>query len=290
MVNGIDDGMNHRLAELRVVRATVKNPQSADQWRDHFVVTSAPGNCGGLCGAGSACIAGAMGQTCAPTDSTCSSTCDNDEACVAGACTTIFVEPKVASIGSGTGLFAQLVFLPDDRMAIVYYNYSKRALEIAVEQVAGGNTFDVTPLDGNTNGDRGMWARAAVDTAGTIHIAYQDALGDQLMYMTWTGGTASPPEVVDDGQRPPDRPNPVGAGATMFLSGATPTIAYQNGATADVHMASKNGSWAMSNVAQGPLLDGFWVSGTLFKNQTYLAWGSLDPAATPLGTIKVHKQ
>ena len=291
VVTGLDNGMGQRVAELRVIRATTAEPQGGDSWGSAAIVASAPATCGGLCGTGEVCIAGVMGEQCAAVDGTCSSSCATGEACVAGACTETIEEPKVSSIGSGTGLFAQLLVLPDDRLAVVYYNYFARALEIAVETGAGTGTYDITRLDGGDNGDRGMWARAAVDAAGTVHVAYQDALGDQLMYTTWSAGAAGTPEVVDDGTRPNDRPHPVGAGATLYLVNGAPAIAYQDGLAADVYLATKGaGGWTKTALAQGPLLDGFWVSGTAAHQGTpYIAWGSLDPAATPLGTIVVQR-
>ena len=284
VVTGLDDGMNNRVAELRVVRASKDDPQSADAWRDPVAITSAPGSCGGLCDSGQICIDGAMGQTCAAVTADCSSACGSGEACVAGSCTEELEEPTVSSIGSGTGLFAQLLVLADDRLAVVYYNENALTLEIAVETAVGSGQFDITKLDGGTNGDRGMWCRAAVDAAGTVHIAYQDALGDQMMYTTWAGAPGTP-ELVDDGQRNGDRTHPVGAGATLFLDGGAPTIAYQDGSNADVYMATKNGAWMTTAIATGPLLDGFWIAGTVHEGTPYVAWGSLDPAATPLGTI-----
>lgn len=286
-VSGLDDGMGNRVTELRIVRASNRDPQSSGDWRDPIVVASAPGSCAGLCDNGTVCIDGAMNQTCAQVTQDCTGTCGDGEACIAGACTAYYEEPTVATIGSGTGLFVQLLFLPDDRIAVVYYNHTGRTLEIAVESAAGAGTFDVVPLDGGANGDRGMWARAAVDAAGTVHVAYQDALGDQMMYTTWAGA-AGTPELVDDGQRTGDRTHVVGAGATLFLAGSAPQIAYQDGTTADVYLATKGGMWTTTAVATGPLLDGFWVSGAQRKGQTYLAWGSMDPHASPLGTISVQ--
>ena len=109
------------------------------------------------------------------------------------------------------------------------------------------------------------------------------------MYTTWTG-TPGPIEVVDDGTRSGDRAHPVGAGATIYIANGTPTIAYQDGASADVYIASKGAAWTTSTLASGPILDGFWLAGTTaHKGTPILAWGSLDPAATPLGTIAVKQ-
>ena len=95
-------------------------------------------------------------------------------------------------------------------------------------------------LDGNVTGaDRGMWASAVVGGDGTVHVAYQDALGDELMYTTWANGAAGTPEIVDDGVRAGDRTHPVGAAAAIYLVNGAPTIAYQDGMTADVYVAQK---------------------------------------------------
>jgi hypothetical protein len=134
-----------------------------------------------------------------------------------------------------------------------------------------------------------MWSRAVLDAAGTVHIAYQDSLGDQLMYTTWAGNPGAV-EVVDDGTRSGERTHPVGAGATIYVSNGAPTIAYQDGASADVYLATKAAAWTTTALASGPLLDGFWVAGTTaHKGAPVVAWGSLDPAATPLGTIVVKQ-
>ena len=51
-----------------------------------------------------------------------------------------------------------------------------------VESAAGRARSPRPCSTATTPGDRGMWASAIVDGGGTVHIAYQDALGDQLMY------------------------------------------------------------------------------------------------------------
>ncbi|MEO8704277.1 MAG: hypothetical protein ABI867_29760 [Kofleriaceae bacterium] len=276
---GKDDGAGHRLTELRIARAGSATTTATD-WNTTFVA-SAAGSCGGLCGAGEACISGVDGQTCTATTADCSATCADDEACVAGACTAAFAEPTVADIASGTGLFAHLVLLGDGRLAVVYYNRTARTLKIAVENGAGANTYTETDLDGGVNGDRGMWASAVVDGTSTVHIAYQDALGDQLMYTTWSG-TPGTPELVDDGTRTGDRTHPVGAASAIFLANGAPQIAYQDGMVADVYLAQKSGTaWTTAPIAAGPLLDGFSIAVTTGFGQPYLAWDRLDPAVEP---------
>jgi hypothetical protein len=157
---------------------------------------------------------------------------------------------------------------------------NRRALVLAVEGTRGSNNFAETVLDGDATGmDRGMWASAVAGADGTIHVAYQDALGDQLMYTSWNG-TAGTPTVVDDGVRAGEhRTHPVGAAASIYLVNGAPAIAYQDGLVSDVVVASRaGGAWTISPLATGPLLDGFSIGATTGKGSPVLAWGSLDPA------------
>ena len=209
--------------------------------------------------------------------------------CAAGACLTEVADPKVADLATGTGLFASLVVLPDGRLAVAFYDRTQHALELAVESGAGTNMFSEASLDATPAGDRGMWASAAVDGSGTVHVAYQDALGDQLMYTTWNGAPGTP-EVVDDGQRPGDRPHNVGAAAALYLVGGAPAIAYQDGLDADVYVATRSAAgWSTMGIATGPLLDGFSIGATTgHKGSPVLAWGALDPAGDPIGQLVVE--
>jgi hypothetical protein len=287
---GNDDGMGHMVTELRLARASSKDPGEGD-WST-TVVASAPGTCAGLCGAGLSCVAGATAadpESCVAPTTDCTPACGTGDVCSAKACVTEVVDAKVADLPTGTGLFASLVVLPDGRLAVAYYDRTKHALELAVESGAGTNTFSETALDATAAGDRGMWASAAVDGSGTVHVAYQDALGDQLMYTTWNG-TPGVPEVVDDGQRMRDRPHNVGAAAALYLVNDAPSIAYQDGLDADVYVATKSGgAWATTGVATGPLLDGFSISATTgHGGSPVLAWGAMDPAGEPIGQLVVE--
>jgi hypothetical protein len=247
-------------------------------------ISTAPGSCGGICAAGTSCVADAMGvQSCVAPTTDCTTACMTGDVCISGTCTTEIDDPMIDDIPTGTGLWVSLVVLPDGRLAAAYYDRTRLALVLAVENGANTSQFTENVLDGNAPGlDRGMWSSAVVAADGTVHVAYQDALGDQLMYTTWNG-TAGTPEVVDDGERPNDRTHPVGAGAFIYLDNGTPTIAYQDGLTADVYTAVKSGaSWMPSAVATGPLLDGFSIAVTTGHGAPVMAWDTLDPSqATP---------
>ncbi|MBA3455051.1 MAG: hypothetical protein H0T42_18320 [Deltaproteobacteria bacterium] len=287
---GNDDGAGHRFTELRIARAEVVNPDDPSEW-DIVTITKANGTCAGLCSASTVCVAGAMAtdpQRCAATTTDCTETCGDGTACVAGTCADVFDKPATAQLASGTGLFVNLLLLPDGRLAAVYYDRNKRALVLAAENAVGTNAFTETVLDAVTPGDRGMWASAVVDGSGTIHVAYQDALGDQLLYTQWSGSVTTP-EVVDDGQRPGDRTHNVGAASAIYVVNGAPVIAYQDGLKADVYLASKSGAtWTKNPIAATPLLDGFSIAATTGHGSPYVAWGALDPSATPLGSVVVQ--
>ena len=82
----------------------------------------------------------------------------------------------------------------------------------------------------------------------------------------------------------------VGASASIYFVNNTPTIAYQDGMTADVVIASRTapGNWAISPFATGPLLDGFTLGATVHAGKQYLAWDQMDPAQDPPNSLAVQ--
>jgi hypothetical protein len=253
-------------------------------------IATAAGTCGGLCTGGQSCVADATSgvESCVAPTTDCSAACATGDVCVNAACVTEIADPMIDDIPQGTGLFVSLVSLPDGRLAAAYYDRTRRALVLSVENAPATSQFTENILDGNVAGaDRGMWSTAAVAGDGTVHLAYQDALGDQLMYTTWNG-TAGVPEIVDDGTRPNDRTHPVGGGAVIYLNNGTPTIAYQDGMTADVYLAVKAGAaWMPTGLATGPLLDGFSIAVTTGHGTPVLAWDTLDPSQDPPNGLTV---
>jgi hypothetical protein len=285
---GNDDGAGHMTTELRLARATKANPGSPSDWA-MTTIASAPGTCAGICASGTSCVADATSvQSCVLPTTDCSSACGTGDVCVNGACTTEIEDPMIDDLPTGTGLFVSLVALPDGRLAAAYYDRTRLALVLAVENAAGTSQFTENVLDGNASGlDRGMWSNATVVSDGTVLVAYQDAIGNQLMYTTWNI-TPGYPEVVDDGERPNDRPHPVGAAAVIYLDNGTPTIAYQDGLTADVYTAAKSGgAWMPTGLATGPVLDGFSIAVTTGHGKPVLAWDTRDPSQFPPNGLTV---
>jgi hypothetical protein len=288
---GGDDGMGHRTSELKLARSGAPQPSAAD-WVTTTIATQ-PASCAGLCGAQS-CIAGAAStdpQECVTPTSDCGATaCASGDVCYMGTCATELVDPKLDDLPTGTGLFAKLAVLNDGRLALAFYDRVRRALVLDVESAKGTSVFTETVLDGNTaTTDRGMWISTVVGADGTLNIAYQDAIADELLYTTWNG-TAGMPEVVDDGARTGDRTHPVGAASAIYIASGAPAIAYQDGMTSDVYVAGRTGSWSTAALVTGPLLDGFSIAATTAHAGTpFLAWGTKDPNATPIESLTVKQ-
>ncbi len=287
---GVDDGMGHMLTELRLARASTMDPASASDFNLTTVV-SAVGSCAGLCAAGDSCVAGSAGDVCITPTSDCSAGCGSGDVCSSGACVAALADPMVYDVPTGAGMFDSPVLLTDGRIAITYYDQTARTLVIGVETALSSSMFMPTVLDGGTTTtDRGMWSSAAVASDGTVNVAYQDAIGDQVMYTTWKGGTPGTPEVVDDGERTGDRPHNVGAAATLFLVNDAPVVAYQDGLASDVDVSTRAapGMWTMQDIAATDVLDGFFIAATTGHGSPVLAWDSRDPTTPDIHALVIQ--
>jgi hypothetical protein len=80
----------------------------------------------------------------------------------------------------------------------------------------------------------------------------------------------------------------VGAAAAIYLVAGAPAIAYQDGMTADVYIATRGSTWATMPLATGPLLDGFSIGATTGHGAPVLAWDARDPAQTPPNQLVVR--
>ncbi|HVV84131.1 MAG TPA: hypothetical protein VHE35_13745 [Kofleriaceae bacterium] len=256
LVSGVAAADGSRTTELRLALTGDPAPNGTSAW-SVSTVASAPTSCAGLCGAGQACAAPAADgepEVCVTASNDCTPACANDEVCVAGAC-----RAQVTGVSDTTpgGLgFPSAVALPDGRLAVVYYDRVRSALVASVGP-AGGAASE-TVLD--DAGDRGMWADAIADDAGTIHVVYQEAHGDQVFYTT-LGAAPGTPELVDDGQRTGDRPHNVGAGAALYLVGGAPHVVYQDALDqALVSAVRGDAGWTHTELDAGTHLDGFHIA------------------------------
>ena len=278
---GVPAAGGARATELRLAVTGDAAPNNPGSW-SISTVASVVTSCGGLCGAGQKCAAPAADgepEVCVMDSGDCTPVCANDEVCVAGSCRATVT--AVADTTPGGLGFPTALALPDGRLAVVYYDRARTALIAAVGQPG---TLAETVLD--DGGDRGMWANAVVDGSGTIHVAYQEARGDQVFYTTLGAGPGTP-ELVDDGQRPGDRPHIVGAGAAIWISGGVPHIAYQDGLAADLVVATRAGAgWTRAELATGAMLDGFHIA--VAADGGALIWDVLDKTKSPPTTLSIR--
>ena len=286
MAVGVDDGNGGRLAQLRYAVASDGAPSQNADWVistiDERLIS-----CAGLCGDGKVCAVTDGEERCASPTTDCPEECGEEAACVGGTCTPAVADPASYDVPNGAGLWASQVLLPDGRPVVVYYDRNGGDLYLA-EQVNG--TWEIDSLDAAPGSDTGAWCDALVDDGGTVHVAYQDAIGDQLLYTSWSGGSAGAVEVIDDGVRAGEtRTHPVGASATLFIdaSGAL-AVAYQDGAASDAVIARRaSGSWTRDDLLSGPLLDGFHISGVSKEGRSALASYQYDQSLLPPGTLEI---
>ena len=293
MAVGMDDGSGGRLSELRFATATVTDPGGPDDWTVE-TLDQEPVSCAGLCGDGATCVsepgaagAAAVERCVAASAGACDPACGDGQACDGGSCVAAVADPPSYDLPNGLGLFASQVLLPDARPAVVYYD---RTLGDLLLQVKTGG-WDRFALDAGDGADTGMFADAMVDDAGTVHVAYQDAVGDQLLYTTWQDGAAGPVELVDDGVRPGEsRTHPVGASAALFMdTDGVPAIAYQDGATSDLVIARRTGgAWARDDLPTRPELDGFFISAAASEGRSVLASYQYDRSVYPPGALQIR--
>ena len=279
-VTGVTVADGTRATELRLARADSEAPNNPGNWTITTLAT-APASCAGLCGSQHCMEPANEGdpQVCMSTSGACSPDCGSGEVCIDSVCRTEVPDPKVDDLPGGTGLFPNVLLMPDGRVVVVFYDRVRTALVALSESGPGSGSFTEVVLDGGDGADEGMWASAVVDGSGVIHVAYQESLGDQLMYTT-LGSQPGTPEVVDDGVRAGDRAHSVGAGAAIWLSGGVPHIAYQDGTSSNLVIATRSGSgWTHADHASGELLDGFHIA--VPPTGGRLVWDQLNKTFSP---------
>jgi len=253
-VAAIADGSGGFASELRLATASSDRPAAASDWTID-VIDRQPISCAGLCDTGDACLADA--NTCATPTDDCAEECGEGFACFAAECVAVQVPLEASRPPIGTGLFNTLLF--DDSGAPLVVAYDSTTTDLLLFR-REGDTWTRAELDADPATDRGQFASAALDDGGTLHVAYQDALLDQLRYLQYSDGSVTVTEVVDDGTRD-DRPHSVGAGAALALADGEPVVVYQDGTTADAIAARRSGTaWTRSELLSGDPLAGFFLS------------------------------
>jgi hypothetical protein len=161
----------------------------------------------------------------------------------------------------GLGLFISATRDPSTQApVVVYYDRVNGDLKMASLDPTSGVFTAPVVLDGSANGsDVGWYPSVAVDSNGIVHVVYQDATHDRVMYMNTMTNT---PEVVDDGYRivgtnsaglPEPTFDMVGNNNALQLSPTGPVVAYQDSTTHELLTATRknSGQWARQSVAGG---------------------------------------
>lgn len=285
MVVGIPGPDGARLDQLRYARANVAAPDSADDWTI-TVLEERTVSCAGLCASGEECALVGGAEQCVTPTGDCSADCGAD-VCLQGVCVAAIGAPPAYELPGGAGLFAKLAFLTGDRPAIAFYDRSTADLILKV----GGPTWTTYPLDADPVTDTGMWVSMVVDDRDVVHVTYQDALNDRLLYTSWDSGATGPVEVVDSGVREGDRPHPVGASSALVIDGSGQiSVAYQDGQTSDLLVAIReDSSWTRYDLVTGPNLYGFFVQAKPFEQSVLISNYAYDRTSNTLGQLMISR-
>ncbi len=231
--------------------------------------------CGGGCPTGQKCRADT--NTCERTlaGSRCDDACNAEQACFEGGCVDILEQPTIVSLPEGTGLFARVARFSNGDPAVVYYNRSGADLMFTRQQ--GGVWRPPVVLDGrdgqgNDTTDAGTFCDIAIDGSDRVHIAYVDAVTDDLRYIDLERGVS---ELVDDGVRVLDAGvsvHLVGDAASLLIDGqGNVRIAYQDATSHLLMLARRMGNtWQVLRVAGG---DAPYTGSFGFYNQQIIAAG-----------------
>jgi hypothetical protein len=201
---------------------------------------------------------------------------------VAGACVPTLEEPAYVDHPEGIGLYVDADRLADGRPVLAYHDRTRGLARLAIHDGAAWQTHN---LEGDAYHDIGLYISMTVDaSADEIHLSFTDAVEDDLIYFVAdTSGATVLREIIDDGIRADGR-HVVGLDSVIFLDGGTPTVLYQDGTTADLWIAARNGAddWTTAALREGDPGHGFFVDaaidtdGTLWVAEYIYDW-SADP-------------
>ncbi len=251
------------------------------------IVDVGPISCGGLCEGSELCVDTGEIQECKAASGSCGEGCGDTAACIEDVCLDVVEAGPSGQMLDGVGLFAQLVQLPNGSRVLGYYDRVLGDLKLATNT---GTGFVAGPaVEGPL--DMGMWLSMVGAENNAVHMAFQDASADRLMYARFEDGVLSEPEFADDGVRTgDDRAHPVGASAAIGLRGdRAPMITYQDGLTSDVEVSTREqGSWTRRTLKEGPRLDGFFIDAATADGGVWMSHYFYDRSVTPMGELEIE--
>jgi MYXO-CTERM domain-containing protein len=172
-------------------------------------------------------------------------------------------KPDPYPLPEGLGLFLDSARNPMNQApVVVYYDRVNGDLKMAEFDAVAGTFKAPVVVDGaGANNDVGWYPSVTVDAEGTIHMAYQSATRDDLLY---TNTKTNTPELIDDGYRivgqtPEGYPKPefhfIGNDVSLQVTTAGPVVSYQDSTSHELLMSARknSGEWMMSKIAGGAM-------------------------------------
>jgi hypothetical protein len=172
------------------------------------------------------------------------------------------------SLPEGVGLFASSARLSNGAPVVAYYDRINGDLKLAIFDAELNNFKTPIVLDGAAksftgNADVGLYPSVAVDGSDWIHITYEDATHDNLLYLTVAdlGETISLPEIIDDGYRIDgktvdglDKPvfHMIGDDSNILALGTLTMAVYQDATSHELLLATRDnatGLWNRESIA-----------------------------------------
>ena len=256
--DGPDPGRPVGLSKLRWLEASEPIPATAELWTATDLDTQEIAfYCGGECPRGTECRIDT--NTCEePSDEAeCNDSCNGDQECFAGTCANLPPDPGLEALPIGVGLFAKAARFADGTPAVAYYDSVGNDLRF----VQGGQDGWEAPvilagrdMEGNDVTDAGQFCSLFIDDSDTVHIAYVDAITDDLRYIRL--GDSATDELVDDGIRIDGAGlvslGLIGEDSAIVVDGEGKVrIAYQDTSRHDLILARRNGpgQWDLINLA-----------------------------------------
>jgi hypothetical protein len=264
-------------AVVRLARANNPNPMSPADWTI-TEVASLPSACRPAeCATGTVCL---RNGRCGPMPMMASE---------------VFDRNTVEALGPGAH-YINLVVAPNGTLAVVWYHRDRGNLMLARGDMMGRFSAPVV-LDGEgammrDTGDRGIYASAAFDREGVLHVAYVDGWDEGLLYLRVRDGVPmGAPETIDDGSGVEatsfdDGRHIVGDSAALSIgTDGTVRVAYQDTTAGTLRLATRGTMGWTRTVLDRMNHTGYWATVAGGNVATY--WRDLSMSGMPRYGVRV---
>lgn len=257
-----DESGAHPMGFLRFAAAPTATPNAPGDFVQHVLaqvdLTTIP--CEGGCAHGKLCPKVTAGNpVCKLSDTNCTPACDTDQSCVAGTCIDLVRGSWLNNEPSGVGVFASMVVKADGKPVVAVFDSVAGVLRIhsttGTEPPFSATAQFVVTTVATPGQVVGKWPRVAVDATGQVKVAFGNDTTHAVELVTLSATlTVLTREVVDDGSRV------VGASqehhflaqpALAVRTDGAEVLAYQDGTTGELFMATRSGATFTRTVLAG---------------------------------------